>query len=59
MSAGTARPMVAKNGPGSSARPASSSTTIRSRKVPTPPYDSGMPRAVHPRPAIFFHSAGS
>ena len=56
---GTASPMVEKNGPGSSARPASSITTTRSRKVPTPPYSSGMPRAVQPRSAIFFQRASS
>ena len=57
--AGTASPIVEKKGPGSSARPASSSTTTRSRNVPTPPYSSGIPSAVQPRSAIFFQRAWS
>src|SRR2546421_7233551 len=58
-SAGTARPMVLKKGPGRRCRPASSRTTTRSRKVPKPPCSSGMPRAVQPFSTSFFQRLSS
>src|SRR5262249_38757186 len=49
------RPTVEKNGPGSTPRPISSSTTTRSTKSsPAPPYCSGRMSPIQPRSAIRF-----
>ena len=49
---------VAKNGPGMSDLPISSSTTTKSRKLPPlPPYCSGIRMPSQPNSAAFFHSS--
>jgi len=52
-------PIVSKKGPGRRTRPVSSRTTTRSRKLPKPPYSSGMPSAVQPCSATFFQRFAS
>src|SRR5207248_2258438 len=59
-SAGSASTTVEKNGPGYTARPSSSITTISSRKlIPAPPASSGSEIPVQPSSATSDHDDGS